>query len=301
MAEGADQLPAAGEIFLDHVGWYVPDLDRVVQGFGRLGFPLTPYAVHGDRDPETGAIVPQGSANRLAVLETGYLEFLTAVEGTDTKVSRHLRDETDRYVGVHLTAFTVADAHAEAERLRQDGFHLQDTVNLRRTIEGADGTDVEVAFTVVRAAFGSIAEGRVQVLTHHTPEHVWQKRYIAEKNAVIGLTEVVFSVPDPAASAARLAKFTARPAVDLNPGKSIALDRGRLSFFTPEALAASLGIEAPHIVPATAAIGLASSDLAQTRDFLAYQGVALASDEAGRLIVAPDDALGCALIITPGS
>ena len=299
MAKRARQLPAGGEIFLDHVGWYVPDLDDVGRAFGRLGFPLTPYSVHGDRDPESGAIIAQGSANRLALLEQGYLEFLTDVEGTDTKVGTHLRREMDRYIGVHLTAFSVFDAVAEADRLAGDGFRLQPTVHLRRTIEGADGADVEVAFTVVRAAFGSIPEGRIQTLAHHTPEHLWQRRYMAEANALIGLAEVVFSVADPTASAGRLAKFTGRSAIETETGMSVPLDRGKLTFFEPKDVPRQLGIQAMPEAPATVAIGLVSRDLAKTREFMRAQSVRLAVDEPNRLIVEPDEALGSALIVYP--
>ncbi|MCZ6741529.1 MAG: VOC family protein [Alphaproteobacteria bacterium] len=299
MAKRARQLPAGGEIFLDHVGWYVPDLDDVGRAFGRLGFPLTPYSVHGDRDPETGAIIAQGSANRLALLEQGYLEFLTAVEGTETPVGNHLRREMDRYIGVHLTAFSVFDAVGEADRLAGDGFRIQPTVHLRRTIEGADGADVEVAFTVVRAAFGSIPEGRIQTLAHHTPEHLWQRRYMAEANALIGLAEVVFSVADPAASAGRLAKFTGRSAIETETGMSVPLDRGKLTFFEPKDVPRQLGIQAMPEAPATVAIGLVSRDLAKTREFMRAQSVRLAVDEPNRLIVEPDEALGSALIVYP--
>ncbi len=299
MANGARQQPAGGEIFLDHVGWYVADLDDAAKAFGRLGFPLTPYSLHGDRDPETGRIIPQGSANRLAVLEQGYLEFLTDVEGTDTPVSTHLRSAMDRHIGVHLTAFAVLDADGEADRLARDGFSLQPTVHLRRTIEAADGADVEVAFTVVRAAFGSIPEGRIQTLTHHTPEHIWQRRYIAEANGVVGLAEVVFSVADPLASAGRLAKFTGRSAIETETGMSVPLDRGKLTFFEPKDVPRQLGIHALPEAPAAVAIGLVSRDLAKTREFMRAQSVRLAVDEPNRLIVEPDEALGSALIIYP--
>jgi len=299
MANQARQLPAVGEIFLDHVGWYVHDLDDVVDVFGRLGFPLTPYSVHGDRDPQSGRIIPQGSANRLALLEQGYLEFLTDVQGTDTPVSSHLRSSMARYIGVHLTAFAVSDAEAEAARLLRDGFRLQPTVNLRRGIEAADGTDVEVAFTVVRAAFGSIPEGRIQTLTHHTPEHVWQRRYIAGANAIMGLGEVVFSVADPVASAARLAKFTGRAAIATPPGVSVPLDRGKLTFLRREDVPQQLGIHTMAEAPAMVAVGLVSRDLVKTREFMLAQGVRLVVDDPGQLIIGPDDALGSALIIYP--
>jgi hypothetical protein len=298
MAQQAAQLPAAGEIFLDHVGWYVPDLYAAGQTFARLGFGLTPTALHGDRDPRSGALIRQGSANRLAVLERGYLEFLGAVPGSDTAVARHLRDEMARYVGVHLTAFAVSDAAAEVTRLEEAGFELQPLVNLRREVEGADGNPAEAAFTVLRAAFGSIPEGRMQTLTHHTPEHVWQERFMTAENAVSGLAGVVYAVEDPAQSAARLSAFTGRPATGDDPGETVALDRGWLKFYRPGDLSEFCGLRSIH-PPAVAAIGLTSSDLAQTRGFLSAQGVGLLRDEPDRLVIGPEDAAGCALIVEP--
>lgn len=298
MAQQAAQLPAAGEIFLDHVGWYVPDLDAVGRTFSRLGFRLTPTALHGDRDPQSGALIPQGSANRLAVLERGYLEFLGAVPGTDTPVSHHLRDEMARYIGVHLTAFTVPDAAAEEARLAALGFELQPLVNLRRGVEAADGSQAEAAFTVLRAAFGSIPEGRMQTLTHHTPEHVWQDRFITAENAVAGLAGVIYAVDDPAESAARLSAFTARPATGEGSGKVIALDRGWLRFCRPRDLTDMFGLRGIR-PPAVAGIGVTSRDLAQTRSFLSAQGLGFLRDEPERLVIGPEDAAGCALIVEP--
>jgi len=293
------QVPAPGEVFLDHVGWMVPDIDAAARAFARLGFPLTPYSLHGNRDPASGRVVPQGSANRLAVLERGYLEILTPVAGADSPVARHLRDSIARYVGVHLVAFTVADAEAEARRLAAAGFDLQPTVNLRRTAEGADGTEVEVAFTVIRAAFGSIPEGRIQTLTHLTPEHVWQPRYVARDNGLVALAEALFAVPDPLESAQRLACFTGRPAAATADGAAVALDRGRLSFLTPDGVAGRCaGLVAPP-PPSIAALGFVSRDLAATRAWLTAHGVRLLADQPARLVVDPGEAMGAALIVEP--
>ena len=38
------QVPATDEIFLDHVGWMLPDIDIAAKAFERMGFPLTPLA-----------------------------------------------------------------------------------------------------------------------------------------------------------------------------------------------------------------------------------------------------------------
>ena len=40
------QTPGSNEIYLDHVGWFVPDMDEASEVFQRLGFPLTPFTVH---------------------------------------------------------------------------------------------------------------------------------------------------------------------------------------------------------------------------------------------------------------
>jgi len=299
MVGSSKQLPGSGQIFLDHAGWYVPNLDKVGKTFDRLGFRLTPYSLHGDQDPISGRLIPQGSANRLAMMESGYLEFLTHVEGSDTPITRHLQSRMEQYVGVHLTAFSVADAEAEANRLSADGFALQPTVNLRRTTEDAGGTETEVAFTVVRANFDTFPEGRIQTLTHHTPEQVWQPRFIACDNAISGLAEVVFSVNDPLDSAERLAKFTARRAVETDHGMKISLDRGKLTFVKSEDVWQILGINGGPDAPATVAVGLFSQDLSKTREFLSGRGVRLVEERPDRLVIDPCEALGAALLIYP--
>ena len=299
MVESNRNLPSSGQIFLDHVGWYVPNLDEVGKVFERLGFRLTPYSLHGDRDPLSGRLIPQGSANRLAMLESGYLEFLAITEGAETPVSRHIRSRMEQYVGVHLTAFSVADAEAEADRLGADGFALQPTVNLRRTTEDAVGTETEVAFTVVRAQFDAFPEGRIQTLTHLTPEQVWQHRFIACDNAVSGLAEVVFSVNDPLASAERLAKFTARQAVTTRHGMEISLDRGKLTFVKPDNIWPMLGINDGPDPPATVAVGLFSRDISKSSEYFSGRGIRMADERADRLIIDPCEALGAALLIYP--
>ncbi len=299
MVESNRNLPSSGQIFLDHVGWYVPSLDEVGKAFDRLGFRLTPASPHGDRDPVSGLLIPQGSANRLAMLESGYLEFLTVTEGAETPVSRHIRSRMEQYVGVHLTAFSVADAEAEAKRLGAEGFALQPTVNLRRTIEDASGTETEVAFTVVRAHFDAFPEGRIQTLTHLTPEQVWQDRFIACDNAVSGLAEIVFSVNDPLASATRMAIFTARQAVKTHHGMEISLDRGKLTFIKPDGIWEMLGIDGGQCATSTVAVGLFSRDFSKTREFFSDRGVNLGDEKPDRLVIDPCDALGAALVIYP--
>ncbi len=249
------QLPQADQIFLDHVGWFVHDIDEVETVFGALGFPLTPYSIHGDRDLETGKLNPVGTANRLAMLKHGYLEFLVRVPQGDSPAAKHLDECLARHEGVHLAAFVVAEAESERERLTGAGIKMMPIVNLRRTIERADGSEGEVAFTLNRPEFGQFPEGRVQCLVHHTPDDMWQDRYVAKDNGISALDGVWFVADDPKASAERLARFTGHAVKDdhvgARPAYRIDLDRGHLRFMSNAAAAEALG---NTLVPAAATI-----------------------------------------------
>ena len=296
IAAAGTQVPDAGEIFLDHAGWFVSDMDRAAAAFERLGFELTPYSVHGDRDPETGEHRLVGSANRLAMLELGYLEILTPIAGTDTPVSRHMRASLAEHEGVHLAAFTVADAESEAGLLADRGFSVMPTVHLHRTVETAGGGTGEVAFTVIRADLGSVPEGRLQTLTHHTPALMWQPRHGAGDNGFRAFSGLVWASRDPAASAARLARYTNRHAREMAGGWEIALERGRLFILDRADAETRYGPGLPGADPAVVAV-LFQGSVAQACDRLAAAGVAVRRESAAHLIVPPAEAVGVALVL----
>ncbi|MFM1815618.1 MAG: hypothetical protein RLZ98_2313 [Pseudomonadota bacterium] len=298
---GQRQIPGAGEIYLDHVGWMVADIAAAAATFERLGFRLTPYSVHGDRDPETGAMKPMGSANRLIMLGDGYLEILTPVAGVNTPVAQHMRGCIARNPGVHLVAFTVADAEEDAKRVAAAGFDLQPTVHLRRTIEGQDGHETEVSFTVMRARFDAVPEARIQVLTHHTPDEVWQPRYVGNALGVWGLGSAWLATDDPAKSAEGFARFAGRPAHRQEDGSfQIALERGVLKFLRHDEAAERLGGGSLPAPPQIAAIGLKCRSLEAAASHLEANGIRPLESSAERIIIASEDAVGVRLILTQG-
>ena len=40
------QLPTGNELFLDHVGYFLADLEGAAERFGRLGFTVSPVNIH---------------------------------------------------------------------------------------------------------------------------------------------------------------------------------------------------------------------------------------------------------------
>ena len=278
----------------------VPDMAAAEVAFDNLGLPLTPLSVHGVADPATGERKLTGTANRLAMLPAGYLEILTPHGGIDNSTVQHLQKSIARHIGIHLLAFTVADAGADAERLRTNGFELQPTVHLRRTIEAEDGTEAEVAFTVIRTGYDVFPEARVQILTHHTPQHMWQSRYLPPESCISGLIEAAIVVDNPAETAAHFSKFLGRGIMPDKDDRLILLDRGRVRFVTRRSASQLFGATRLPPNPSVAAITLTSSDIDRTRDVLLSNGLRPGSLGAPHLLIDAAEGLGVHIVIVPG-
>lgn len=226
------QLPADGEVYLDHVGCFVQDIESVAGDLAALDIAMTPFT----EQQNNGA--PAGTANRCAMLRRGYIEVLTPVR--DTPLATQMKDAIARYEGLHLVCFTTSNASETAERLGADGFDLMPPVDLKR--ETLDGP---ASFTVLRMKPPGMPEGRIQFCTHYTPDAVWPDRYLSDGNRARCLTGVLLAMPDPAEAAERFARFTGREAVVTGQGHLLTLDRGAL-LFTDIATAEEItGLKAP--------------------------------------------------------
>ena len=187
------QRPPPGELYLDHVSHFVPDLDAAASLLRKVGFSVTP------RSDQVADGKPAGTSNRCVMLESGYLEFLTPT--ADTPNAQRMRSRMQKFVGVHLACFGTPDAQAEHARLAAHGFCPLPIVDLERKVDG--GT---VRFKVVRVD-PPMPEGRVQYVQHLTPELIWKE--LGHDNGVLGLEAVYVCADDVAATAARWARFAA--------------------------------------------------------------------------------------------
>ena len=254
-----NQIPSADDKLLDHIAHWVPNLDTASATLESLGFVLTPWSEQHASSRPGAPVSPVGSANRCVMLRSGYLEILAPL--SPTPIGRELQAGIDRYVGVHLLAFGSSDTKAEQARLESLGFPQRPVVALRREVETESGGTATLRFTVGRAELGSMAEGRVQFLTHHTPEHLWQTRWLGHPNTAEDLAEVWIVVGDLDEAAARYTAYLDLPADRTEPGAAnIALSRGRVSLFTAEAFRRRLpGAEVPTL-PFIAGYGLATAE-----------------------------------------
>jgi len=223
------RLPNNNEIFLDHVGHFVPDREAARAALAQAGFTATPLSIQVNPDPDGGAPQPAGTGNSTAMFDHGYTEVL--FKSADTPLGRELDAAVKRYAGVHLAAFAVADAARAHQRLAAAGFRVRPLVAMQREVETETGDGI-VAFTVARVEPDVMPEGRIQILTHRTEATIWQSRWLAHANGTTGLIDLVIAVVDVDEAAERFSRFTERPVAANAFGKALMLDRGCVQLMT---------------------------------------------------------------------
>lgn len=192
----ANHVPQPGDLVLDHVAHFVPDLRAAASALQAMGFRTTPESAQTTQDG------PAGTSNITVMLEHGYLEFLAPTAHTPNAAK--LRAAMKRYAGVHLACFGTPAAEEEHARLAAHGFDPPAVVELRRETEVG-----RAQFKVVRSAPDSMPEGRVQFVQHLTPDVVWHERWTGHDNGVQALACVFVVADDPPAVAARWAHYAA--------------------------------------------------------------------------------------------
>ncbi len=223
------QLPHGNEVFLDHIGHFVADPQAATAALVRAGFAPAPISVQVTPEPGGGPPKLTGTGNVCAMLRAGYVEVL--FKTADTPLGQEFEAARQRYGGLHLVAFAVADAAAHHVRLGNAGFAMQALVKMQRPVETANGPGT-AAFDVVRVKPGAMPEGRVQMLLHRSEDTVWQPRWLDHPNGATGLRALTIVVADVEEAAARYARFTGRIGTPIDGGVRIDLDRGQIELIS---------------------------------------------------------------------
>lgn len=278
--------PAAAR--LDHVGLFVPDMAAAATALEALGFRLTPFTNQANPGPD-GTPAPTGTANRCAMLESGYIEVLTPTG--DTPLAAQMRAGLARYTGLHLIAFGSDDAAGARRHLDASGFAPLPTVDLRRPTAGG-----EARFSVARVPPGTMEEGRIQFVQHHTPDLVWRAADMDHPNGATGLTGILVAVVDPAPAAGRYARFTGLAPVEGGGRVTLAMGAQRVDLIDRRRLERMLPALRVPGLPFMAAMTIACRDPFALMGRFAEHGVAATSPAPGRVLVPPHPALGAAIL-----
>ena len=280
-SEADRQLPVGGEIFLDHVGHFVRDAGAASRALARAGFAPTPVSVQANPDG-----TPTGTGNVTAMFSRGYVEVL--FKTADTPLGREFDLALSGHAGVHLAAFSIADAEGQHRRLAEAGFAMRPLVQFRRPVETVSGPGV-AAFTVVRLERGAMAEGRIQMLAHRTEDTVWQPRWLKHPNGALGLVDLMVASADVPEAAGRFVRFTGRPSKSTRYGQAIVLDRGQVQVVSEDLFAAMLPeIPVPRL-PFLGAYAIRVQSLATVEALLRQEGLPMRRIGAALAVPFPDE------------
>lgn len=281
---------------LDHVGIAAHDLDALAATYESLGFLLTPLARHAGKLTPDGPTVPFGTGNRCAMLGRpgrpgGYLELIARIDpnAPANSLDRFLQ----RYEGIHIVAFGIADAAAELARLRREGFDLPGVAYLERPADAGDPAKGQAKFARLPLPNEASPEGRMQLIRHLTPELIWRNEWLRHPNRAKALAGLVIAVADVAEAAGRFARLTG-VAPKLQPGiAEFDLARARLSLVSPDVLEKRLPGVTPPSLPFIAGVLIDTADRAKAIRALA--GARGRETEAG-FMLPPEAAGGTALV-----
>lgn len=238
---------------LDHTGHFVADEPAARRALVALGFTVTPVSLQSVPDPATGGRLPTGTGNICVMLEEGYLEVLLYT--ADTELGREFRATLARRAGLHLLAFGVPDAETRHTALTAAHVPMRPIARFSRPTE-TEADETTARFTVARLERDAMPEGRVQFVTHHTPDAVWQNRWMTHANGASALRAMLISAPDPDEAAARYAHLLGRDVSE----RRIALERGALEFVTEAEGEALAGAAIDPGRPAFAALRIGGTD-----------------------------------------
>jgi hypothetical protein len=290
------QLPLPGEIFLDHVGHFVPDVEAARSALRRVGFLPTPPSVQVHPDPR-GTYRLTGTGNSTAMLSQGYIEVL--FKTADTPLASQLDAAMERYAGLHLVAFAVAHAADFHQQLLDRGFRTQPLINMQRPV-AKNGDSAAAAFTLARVEPAEMPEGRVQALTHHTEQVVWQPRWLTHPNGALALMGVIIVVADIEEARRRYVRFTGREAHASDLGYTIELDRGRVRILAAQHFEGLLPEIAIPSLPFMGACEVVVRSLAALRDNIDEVGIKSSCREQTVAVAFPEELGQGAWLFTEG-
>src|SRR5262249_10700384 len=136
---------------------------------------------------------------------------------------------------------------------------------------------------------GEMAEGRIQMLTHHTEDAVWQPRWLTHPNGAVGLASLVIAVADVDEAAARFARFTHRPPQQTRSGQALQLDRGRTDLLPRGVFAAALPEVAIPSLPFIGGCGIVVKSLDAAETALRQGGLAIRRTGDGLVVPFPPE------------
>jgi catechol 2,3-dioxygenase-like lactoylglutathione lyase family enzyme len=216
---------------IDHLVLCVRDLDAARRTYMRLGFNLTPRAVH-----------PFGTGNSLAQFHGNFLELLTVVDPAKIAPPKHgqfsfgayNQDFLRRREGLSMLVFESTDARADRDAFAAAGLATYAPFEFARKARLPDGSDATVAFTLSFITDERLPEAVFFTCQQHAPQYFWKPDYQLHPNGAVAVVETVMVAHAPGELAAFFRDLQGPQAVrTVDNGIQVATARGLVTVLTP--------------------------------------------------------------------
>ncbi|WP_252509686.1 VOC family protein [Thalassospira sp. TSL5-1] len=174
---------------IDHLVLCVQDLDTACDRYRKLGFRVTPKAVH-----------PFGTGNALVQLDGMYLELLAVLDpeliGPDEldqpfSFAVYNRNFLRLREGMSMLALQSQDARADRAAFLQAGAAVPEVFDFARKGETPDGKQVDLAFSLSFASHPLLRHGVCFSCQHHHPaENFYFSEYQSHPNSAVAIDQV---------------------------------------------------------------------------------------------------------------
>jgi hypothetical protein len=260
---------------LDHLVLCVRDLDAARRVYERLGFTLTPKALH-----------PFGTANSLVQLHGNFLELLAVADRSLIKPAGEgefsFAAFNERFLaareGMSMLVFASDDARRDQRQFAASGLDTYSPFDFSRQAVLPDGSAMTVGFSLAFVTEPRMPDAAFFVCQQHAPQYFWKPEYQTHRNGALAVEEVVMVAPEPAAFAAFFSRLQPDGAVGRRgTGLSVETARGIVTVLDSNGFVARFptGGSAAWQMPHFAAYRLRVTDLAATETLLRANGVAV--------------------------
>jgi hypothetical protein len=283
---------------IDHLVLCVRNLDAARAAYARMGFTLTPPALH-----------PFGTGNSLVQLQGNFIELLAVVD--PAKIAAPKAGEfafgpfnkafLEKREGFSMLVFASDDARRDQAEFAQAGLDTYAPFDFARKARLPGGEEVTVAFSLAFVTDRRMPEAGFFVCQQHAPEYFWKPEYQTHANGAVAVAEAVMVADDPVSLGGLFAGLQGKDAVSAEAGqlsvqtahgRIVVLDRPRAAERFGDAL--PRGPATPHFV----AYRITVQDPAATRSLLDAAGVHFRAIQ-DTLQIAAADAFGTVIEFAP--
>ena len=282
---------------IDHLVIAVRDLEKARAAYRRLGFTVTPEAVH-----------PFGTKNSLVQLDGSFLELLAINDAATIPPAREgffsfpafNRDFLERQEGLSMLVLKSVDPNLDHAAFAGHRLPTYAPFQFERTARAPDGTERKVAFTLAFTSEPRLRDAGFFTCRHHFPENFWRAEYQRHANGARTIASAVMVTRDPADFHEFLTYFTG-----VHDMKSTSLgidfdlgDGSHVEVLSPPGFHGLFGGDSGPDPRRFLACRVGVADIAGTRSFLEANRVAFAERPEG-LVVPPKEAGGVTIAFSP--